>query len=490
MRLTAKLSLLLLGLALAVLGSTLLPLYVTETRHLVEQVEARQLADLHQFARVCGDSLAAGDEATRLGYLKTFILFSEPGTVAYAMLADASGTVLLHSDFLHDERSLQGQAVSGPAFGRAMNSIEGLRQGLSTPSGVLDLLSGPIYAETDGVRKRAATAFIAYDRAAMEAALRRTQRESLSRVLQAALPGLSLGLLLALVFGRALTRPIQRLGEGARRVGEGKLDTRIAMEREDELGDLARDFNAMAQRLAELDELKESFLAQITHDLRNPLASLMAYLDVIQKGALGKVEEKQLEALRTMSVNADFLNNLIGDILDITKMEAGKMAFKPVPIDAAALAGSVVESMKARAAEYGVTLDGAGVSPGVKVVADEQALRRVLMNLVSNALKFTPKGGRVSIALASRDGLDRISVADSGIGIPADKMHTLFQKFSQVEETKNKVREARGTGLGLVICKQIVEAHGGTIGVESVYHKGTTFSFTLPTQPAAQPAAA
>ncbi len=155
------------------------------------------------------------------------------------------------------------------------------------------------------------------------------------------------------------------------------------------------------------------------------------------------------------------------------------MEFHPGRVDCAALARSVVELMRATGDEYGVELRSTDIHDGTAVWVDEQALRRILINLVSNALKFTPKGGRVTLALSAQDGMDLISVSDTGIGIPADKLNTLFEKFSQIAETRNKVREARGTGLGLVICKRIVEAHGGRIWVESVFKQGTTFAFTL-----------
>ncbi|MBI4346321.1 MAG: HAMP domain-containing histidine kinase [Elusimicrobia bacterium] len=481
MRLTTKLSALLSGLALAVLASTVLPLYWAEEAHLLEQREARQFAELQQFGRVCGDSLREGDAAARLGFLKTFILFAEPKTVAWALFADERGGILLHSDFLHGDRSQGGRAVSGLEMGRALSARSGLRQRLRAPGRELDLLSAPVYdvSAPEG-KKRLGTAFIAYDHDALAAASARLQRESLSRVLQASWLGLALGLLLAFLLGRALIRPIEALGGGARRIAEGRLDTRIAEARSDELGDLARDFNVMAARLAEVDELKDAFLAQITHDLRSPLSAIVTCVDTLALGALGGVTPEQAKCLGVAASNADYLGSLIGDMLDLSRMEAGRLELSPSRVDLGELAQAVLGLLRPKAEEYGVLLDAAGVREGATVWADEQALKRVLVNLVSNALKFTPPGGRVSIAHSVVDGQDRAAVSDTGIGVPADKLGTLFKKFTQIPETKDKVRPARGTGLGLAICKQLVEAHGGRVGAESEYRKGAVFFFTLP----------
>jgi len=367
--------------------------------------------------------------------------------------------------------SWDGQLEDDARLGTALRSPEGLRQG--------DVVSSPVYFTGDHGRERAGTALIAYEPAASAAALNALQKDSLSRVALVALPGLALGVLLSFVLGRALVGPIRRLADGAKLVGAGKLDTRIPQAGDDELGELARDFNAMAAKLAELDELKDSFLAQITHDLRNPLTALVAYVNLLHMGVQGELNEKQKKSVKVIQESSLYLNELIGDILDLTKLEAGKMELAPKLLDAHAATRAVLELVEARAAEYGVGLECA-VPEGAQVTADPDGLKRVLINLVSNALKFTPKGGRVTVSLASANGHDRVSVSDTGIGIPADKLGSLFQKFSQVAETKNKVRETQGTGLGLVICKQIVEAHGGTIGVESVYQKGTTFFFSLP----------
>ena len=472
MRVATKLTLLLSGSALALLASAFFPMYLSERHRVVEEMEFRQLADIQRFARVCADSLAARDGVALSNYLKTLFLFSEPGSIAYAMLLDESGAVVSHS----------GSSPAGATARLAASAKTGSRQTVDDPSGALEVLSAPLFELAPSGERRAGTAVIAYHRSALDAALSRMRRESLARVGRLALPALVLGVGLAFFFGRALTRPIAALEAGAREIGKGRLDVRVASESSDEVGSLAKEFNSMAAKLAELDELKEGFLAQITHDLNNPLAAVATYVDLLLTGVHGPLNKEQERSLRVVADSAAYLDSLLGDILTLTRLDAGRLELQRNPVDFVALAGAVVDLMGAKAREYGVRLE-TRTTQGSMVWADEQSLRRVITNLVSNALKFTPKGGQVTVTLAEVDGADLIEISDTGVGIPAERIDSLFQKFFQVAETRNKVRESRGTGLGLVICKELVQAHGGRIGVRSDYGRGSTFFFTLPKEP-------
>ena len=314
---------------------------------------------------------------------------------------------------------------------------------------------------------------------------------AMKRLLLAGLAGIALGLLGAAWLSSNITRTIRKLMLGAQEMGAGHFSVRVMTRRGDELGELTDEFNVMGHRLAELEALKDSFLAKITHDLRSPLAAIVCYADVMQMGTQGPLTEKQEQSLKLISESGNDLAALINNILDMTKLEAGKMSFLPAEVELRPAAQQVVDLQQVKASEYGVTLDATGVPDGTVLWADEQALNRVLSNLVSNSLKFTPKGGRVSVTWQKADtGEDVIAVKDTGIGIPQDKIATLFQKFSQVEETMHKVRFARGTGLGLAICREIAEGHGGRIWVESEYQQGSTFYITFPKKPAGAPAKA
>ncbi|HVE14778.1 MAG TPA: HAMP domain-containing sensor histidine kinase [Elusimicrobiota bacterium] len=464
MRLTGKLILILSGLSALVLATTVTLLYVAENRHLIRQMEAEQRSALDKLAQVCADSLINQDELSRLTYLKTLWSSAEPGLLSYAALLDDGGRVLMHSDFLKGDFSRKGASLSGARKAAGDDVV----------------LSQPV--EIRG--RKVAVALLAYHRSALAAAARRLQRETTGRLAGVSLAGLALSLLFAALLARALIRPIQRLRDGAREIGRGELGHRIAAASPDELGDLAREFNQMGEKLAELDELKDSFLAQITHDLRNPLATVIGRIELMQLGIQGTLTAQQTESMRIAMQSSQYLNELIEAILELTKLEAGKADFHPREVNLAVLAASVAEMLGVRAEKFGVALDVSGIPGEARVWADEQALRRLLINLVGNALNFTPAKGKVSVRCSrTSSGEDRVEVADTGIGIPADKLGTLFKKFSQVAETKGEVRDVPGTGLGLVICKRIVEGHGGRIGVESEYRRGTTFHFTLPPKP-------
>jgi signal transduction histidine kinase len=470
-RLTLKFGLLLTALTLAVMGITLAFLYTEERSHLAGQAAAQRREAVEKLARVCGDSILEDNELSRLTYLKAFLAAAPPGHVVEAALLGADGRVLMHSDFLRGDFSLQGKPAP-PALG-AGRRLE------------------PVAREVAVGGRRAGTAVVVYDAASVEAALAALQREALWRFARVSVWAPALSLALAWLLARAIVRPVRELGEGARRIGRGDLRHRVPAGRADELGDLAREFNAMGARLTELDELKESFLSRVTHDLRNPLSAMLGYVELILLGMQGPLAESQRQSLEVVTRNGRYLAELINNILDMSKIEAGKMELALDAVPLRALADDVTELARGMAREYGVELVEPNIPPTARLRGDAQALKRVLLNLVFNALKFTPKGGHVGIEWArTPDGRDRVSVFDTGIGIPADKLKTLFQKFSQVAEAQNKVREARGTGLGLAICKDIVEAHGGRIGVESAPGEGSSFFFILPPVPAPPPAAA
>ncbi|HAH06151.1 MAG TPA: hypothetical protein DCM05_06425 [Elusimicrobia bacterium] len=227
--------------------------------------------------------------------------------------------------------------------------------------------------------------------------------------------------------------------------------------------------------------MREGTLSQITHDLRNPLSAMINQTETVARGLRGPVTESQAKALKAVIRNGNYLMGLINNILDMSKIESGKMTYSPQEVDLRAMADDIVEIARATGAEFKVEVKDPEVPAEVRLWADEQALRRVLSNLVFNALKFTPENGHIRVVWSkSPEGHDQVAVKDTGVGIPADKIHTLFKKFSQVEETKGKARKTAGTGLGLAICKQVVEAHGGRIWVESELGKGSAFCFTLP----------
>jgi signal transduction histidine kinase len=233
----------------------------------------------------------------------------------------------------------------------------------------------------------------------------------------------------------------------------------------------------MGRRLAELDALKDSFLAMITHDLRHPLTTILGWSSILAEQLDGKVDQTQLTGLRQIEKSARDLDGLVGDILDLAKLEAGRMEFKPEPVALARAAADVRAQVQLQAQARGVEVDVSGLPSDATLAFDPQALRRLLTNLVSNSLKFTPKGGAVRLLYdRTQAGEHRVTVRDNGAGIPEGQLEAVFEKFVQV----GGGRSAGGTGLGLAICRQLVEGHGGRIWAESAPGKGAAFIFTVP----------
>jgi signal transduction histidine kinase len=282
----------------------------------------------------------------------------------------------------------------------------------------------------------------------------------------------------------ALTDRIITLSRAAKRVARGELDARVEVAGNDEMAGLARTFNDMAAQLEraaeqqeELDRLRRNLIAWAGHDLRTPLASIRAIVEAL---ADGMVEEPATvdRYLKTAQREIRSLSLLIDDLFELAQLEAGGLRLELSPNSISDLVSDTIESFSELAARQGVSLEGSaghGVDP---VVMDAQQIGRVLGNLLGNALRHTPAGGRVQLeARRVTEGV-LVEVRDSGEGISAQDLPHIFERFYRGE--KSRSRATGGSGLGLAIAKGIVEAHGGRIGVESSPGEGTCFCLTLP----------
>jgi signal transduction histidine kinase len=245
-----------------------------------------------------------------------------------------------------------------------------------------------------------------------------------------------------------------------------------------ELADSNRELEEANAKLREVSELKEEFLAVTTHDLRSPLTVISGVISFFSSGRLGELTPEQQNMVSMMERNTQNLIELVNDLLDSAKIESGTLTLDLAPTDLPALVGEICEAMGTVAGERGVTVECHFPDDLPKAIADRAKLRRVLVNLVSNAVKFTQKGGRVDISGAQEGKHVRVSVSDTGIGVPTEDLPRLFDKYEQA--STRAPRSERGTGLGLYITRQLVELHGGEITVESEVGKGSTFSFTIP----------
>jgi signal transduction histidine kinase len=225
----------------------------------------------------------------------------------------------------------------------------------------------------------------------------------------------------------------------------------------------------------ELNRMKDDFLHSITHDLRNPMTSIRGFLRFLIDGVAGPITAQQRKMLETIDRASSRLLNLINDILDVAKMESGRKALQLVATDLKMLSQRVMEVAEGQALRKNVKLllDTPENLPSIN--ADIELLERVLANLVGNALKFTPEQGSITIKVEDADDAMKITVADTGEGIPADYIGKIFDKYQQVAG-----QHKGGTGLGLTISRYIVESHNGKIWAESTVGIGSRFIFTLP----------
>jgi signal transduction histidine kinase len=241
---------------------------------------------------------------------------------------------------------------------------------------------------------------------------------------------------------------------------------------------LLEETQRQAEKLEEANKLHADFSAMIAHDLRSPLHTIIGASEMMKDGLLGPLNEDQKNWLDRIKNNATGLINLVSDFLDVSKLESGRIELAESELDATELVRNTVQNFTPLATSKNITLTCVADESMLPIRADRRRLDQVLTNLVSNAVKFTGSGGAIEVRLRTdTEGL-RVEVEDSGVGIPHDEIETLFQKYRQVKSLTVPAQE--GTGLGLVICKMIVEAHGGKIWVDSEEGKGATFTFTLP----------
>jgi signal transduction histidine kinase len=300
---------------------------------------------------------------------------------------------------------------------------------------------------------------------------------------------LAVCLLLAVALGlhttRRLSRPILLLRRAMSGVAGGEFDVpdNLPYDRSDEIGDVSRSFRAMAQRLEELDRLKAEFMSIATHELKTPINVIGGYAELLQERVYGEISAEQEEALVSIREQSQILTSLVNQLLDISRLEAGGLQLEMNLVEVAELIGRVERSFSAIAqkGEINFVVDVDASIPE-RLVADAERLRdQVLGNLLSNAMKFTPQGGQVTLRAWGEGESLHIEVTDSGSGIPADKLPYIFDKFYQIGEQAR----SQGAGLGLAIAREVVDAHGGTIEATSEPGVGTTFRVTLPTERAA-----
>jgi signal transduction histidine kinase len=280
--------------------------------------------------------------------------------------------------------------------------------------------------------------------------------------------------LLTLGLSRRIFAPVEALTAAARRMEAGDLSQRVEVTSNDEIGDLARAFNAMADGLARLEELRRQLVNDVAHELRTPLTNIRGYLEALRDG----VVEPDRRVIDSLHEEAIHLNRLVDDLQELSLAEAGQLRLQRQPVALADVVDQAIGTFGSRAEARGVALHVDLPEDLPLVEVDPQRVGQVLRNLLDNALTHTPPGGEIHVVASASDEWIEVSVRDTGSGIAAKDLPHVFERFYRAD--KSRSRATGGAGLGLAIARQLVEAHGGRIEVESKVGHGTQFTFTLP----------
>ncbi|MBI4057262.1 MAG: HAMP domain-containing histidine kinase [Elusimicrobia bacterium] len=446
-----------LSLVLVMVGSALVSFLIAGyvTRSIVlNQIKQRQISQLQILASFSGQAVVLRNKQALESYLRFFIEI--PG-VSYAYFVNKDGKILLHTNSQYVNRSLKTWQASK----EALETIE-LKRKIklgNSESGTLRIGFAQTYVN-------------------------RTLRQVWLDLFYPILWLTIWGIVIIFYFGAGLavymTRPIQYLVKGSQEISQGNLSVEVPVVSYNELGDLARQFNSMVRKLKEVDERKAEFISIVSHDLRSPLGAIIAYSDYLLSGEAGVLQPKQVKAIEIIRNQCRHLNNMVNNILDMAKIQSGRMEYVSQPFNLKGVAEEVHSLFDYNAFQKKISLGFAVSADLPLVVGDAEKIQQVIINLVSNALKFTKSGGYVLIGAKEMEGgVVQIFVKDTGPGIPPQELPRVFERFHQINLKEQKALKIRGTGLGLAICKGIVEGLGGKIWVESKQNYGTTFYFTL-----------
>ncbi len=288
------------------------------------------------------------------------------------------------------------------------------------------------------------------------------------------LVAIGIAILLTFLLSRRILSPVKAITSAARQFGKGDFSQRVDSNVKGEVGELAQSFNTMAENLENNEQLRRNMVADIAHELRTPLSNLSGYLEAIRDGVV-KPDENTIHSLND---EASSLSRLVDDLQELSLADAGELKLIIQPEDIAALIKEEVAALQAKAAAKDITISAELPDELPKAAIDSHRIKQVLHNLTENAVEHTDTKGIITISARHDGNQIYVSVADTGEGIPAEDLPFIFERFYRVD--KSRARATGGSGLGLTIVKRLVEAHDGTIEVESEQGKGSTFTVTLP----------
>lgn len=442
--------------------------YWLEREHLHRLGDQTRVDAVKKFARVCADASLSKDDIFVMNYIKEL---GADEQVLWAMFVAADGRVRMHSDLAQ-----RGARLSGPADRRALAAPSIARQTYESAAGPVLEFSSPVMAAGG----RIGAARIAYSQAKAQASTGALLERALKRLVLAGILALIGAIAAAYYAAGTLVEPIRRLLRGAQRIGAGDLTARVHIEDGGEIGRLAHKFNWMARRLAELDEVRDTIVAGVSHDIRNPISAIIMNTSYLMSGQVP--QDKHEMMLGLINTSAQRLLFLVNNILDAAKMKEVRIEYAMSPVPPKRIVDEACTLYWIQARNRGISLRPALPADLPLIKVDENMVHRVFNNILSNAVKFTGDKGQIVIGASwEPDGRwVTFSVSDTGSGIAKEDLPKLFQRFSTLTRRDERLGKNQGAGLGLHIAKTIVEDHGGRIWVESEAGRGTTFFWTLP----------
>jgi signal transduction histidine kinase len=271
-----------------------------------------------------------------------------------------------------------------------------------------------------------------------------------------------------------VARPLHQLRTATQAVAAREFSKPLVVSGPSEIRDLTGAFNRMAARLGEIDRLKDEFFTGISHDLRTPLAAIRWSADLLHSGSLGPLTPKQKRLAETIQSSSRRLLTLAGQIVELGRLRAGRLHLEIRPTNLRDVIGQAIDEVRPLAERGQLRLDVEVPDDLPPTAADPERLHQIVVNLLANAVRFTPGGGRVSIGATADDGEVAVRVSDTGVGIPADLLAKIFDPYEQAHHGRG------GSGVGLTMVRGLVEAHGGRVWAESEEGRGSCFTFTLP----------
>ena len=475
MKLRTKFTLFIVALMTFIIAGISASLFLTQKKLLSEQLEANRNKVFRDFSYTCKEAVVVKDEILVLNTVRSLIETHRPGIV-YAGYQSPSGIVL---SALRD----QNPAAENPFEKRIVqidtNSEEKFR---ASSNEEIYEFGIPLFRDNEYM----GTIKVGFSQDFLQQEIHKGVMQISRKVLEVSAVALLIGIIFAVLLSAHLNKPIRNLSQAAVKLGEGDLDVQIEVKRKDELGQLSHTFNEMAQKLKELDQLKDSFVSSVSHELRSPLAAIDGYCDFLIEGLEKQMTvEKQKKALTIIKDSTSRLTNFINNILDLAKIKAGKLEIRMIQMSVNEIADEIFTLFGPLAGRDQKQLIVEMPKDFPLINGDPERVKQVVTNLLGNALKFTPQGATVSIIgkKISNDFIE-VRIKDTGIGIPPEAVDKVFDKFYQVQD-KSGMRKPKGTGLGLAIVAEIVKLHGGDIRCESELGKGTSMIFTLPVWKAA-----